>query len=113
VSDIAHGLTLSAIGIGLTFLALGLLILGMTLLARLGRRSARATGQPPGGPDSGPAQPRTAAEEEVAAAVAVALAQLRSIEICRSGLGTGLEDGRGRWWKPVDIRPQSRRRMRE
>jgi hypothetical protein len=37
--------------------------------------------------------------EEIAAAIAVALAHFHSLEICRGDLGVRLEAGRGAWWR--------------
>jgi len=93
-----QGLTISLIGMGLTFAALGLLILVMVLLERLTRHqtvpSATRQTQPVASP---PARPT--ADEDVVAAIVIALAQVRSLDICRSGLGSTLEVGPGPWWR--------------
>jgi sodium pump decarboxylase gamma subunit len=90
-----QGLTISIVGISLTFLALGLLILAMILLERFFR-------------DGKPAEPAEAApeeisvtvqdteDEEIAAVIATALAHRRSIS--QSGLGATLEAGVSPWW---------------
>ena len=97
-----QGLTISVMGLGLTFLALGLLILTMFLLERL----TRSKGQPAGPDEAVPKErspistlDRDTQAEEVAAAIAVALAHFRSLDICRSGLGLRLDAGHGAWWR--------------
>lgn len=100
-----QGLTISVMGMGLTFFALGLLILAMIVLERLFRTSPAGpeTAAPEKEPAAGrPAQPSE--EEEVVAAIAAALVHLRSLDICRSNLGSTLEAGPGAWW----IRGQAR-----
>ena len=98
---IVQGLILSVVGMGLTFLALGILILVMVLLDRLFRDKTETR--------SGEAEPtekaavsslvRDTADEEVVAAIAVALAQVRSLELCEVGLGSTLEQAPSRWWQ--------------
>ena len=93
-----QGLSLSAVGMGMTFAVLGLLILAMVALERIFRtrrlipeeRSAEEA------PASG-SLVRDTQEEEIVAAIAVALAHLRSLDMSRSGLGEALEAGRGPW----------------
>lgn len=93
-----QGLTISLIGMGLTFAALGLLILVMVLLERLTRHqtvpSITGQAQPTVSP---PAHPTT--DENVVAAIVIALAHMRSLDICQSGLGSTLEVGPGPWWR--------------
>ncbi|MCA9974586.1 MAG: OadG family protein [Anaerolineales bacterium] len=89
-----HGLEISVLGLGVTFLALGLLIAGMSLLTRVF----------PAKPDTRVDIPETAVSPEttpvpdpevaVAIATALALAQGR-----RQGqLGALLETDRSPWW---------------
>jgi len=94
-----QGLELSLMGLGLTFAALGLLIGAIILLDRLfpARRSAPEQFQPVE-LTAGSTLTRATEEEEIVAAIAVALAQLRSLEICRSGLGSTLEGEPSPWW---------------
>ena len=97
---IVQGLMISVIGISLTFLALGILILVMVLLDHFFRDDKKV--------DAGQAEPveqaastlptRQAADEEIVAAIAVALAQVRSFELCEAGLGSTLEAPSSRWW---------------
>jgi Na+-transporting methylmalonyl-CoA/oxaloacetate decarboxylase gamma subunit len=95
----------------LLFAAMGLLILAMFLLERLFRtRKLVPDEQELGERETVGRHERDTADEEVAAAIALALAHLRSLEISRSGLGTALEAGRGSWWalghiqqRPLDV----------
>lgn len=41
---------------------------------------------------------RDSTDEEIAAAIFIALAHLYNDELCRSKLGDALTDGRGAWW---------------
>lgn len=84
-------------GMSLTFAALGLLILAMFLLERLTRSKTRPSAAG-GVPKETPLERDTEAEE-IAAAIGVALAHFRSLEICRGDLGVRLEAGHGAWWR--------------
>ncbi len=93
-----QGLGLSVLGMGLTFAALGLLILARFLLERIFRTrrlipEERSSEEMP----AANSLARDTQEEEIAVAIAVALAHLRSLDLCRSGLGEALEAGPGRW----------------
>ena len=88
-----QGLTIGLLWLGLTFAAVGLFILAMVLLKRLFPEAPKAEEQLVTSGLS-PASD----EEEIAAAIAVALSHLWSLEICRGRLGEALEAGRGRWW---------------
>ena len=93
-----QGLSLSALGIGLTFAALGLLILAMAVLERIfrTRRLIPEERSPEEMPVSS-SLARDMREEETVVAIAVALAHLRSLDMSRSGLGEALEAGPGPW----------------
>ena len=98
MNDIWQGLSLSALGISLTFAALGLLILAMYALERIFRTrrlipEERSREEMPVASSSA----RDMQEEETVVAIAVALAHLRSLDMSRSGLGESLEAGRGPW----------------
>lgn len=97
---IVQGLILSVIGISLTFLALGILILVMVLLDRFfsDRKEADSVETKPAEKAAASSLVRDAAEEEAVAAITVALAQLRSLELCQAGLGSTLEQAPGGWW---------------
>lgn len=91
-----QGLTISVVGIGLTFLALGLLILAMILLERFFRDSETPESEaaaPP--PEAAPAAAETR-DEEITAAIATALVYWRSMS--QRGLGATLQAGRSPWW---------------
>ncbi|MBL8055868.1 MAG: hypothetical protein JNK29_04175, partial [Anaerolineales bacterium] len=92
---------LSVQGLGLTFAALGMLILLI-----IGLQRAFAVGSVPA---PAPAPLNTSARdseaEEIAAAICIALSHLRALEICESGLGDALTDGRGPWWQPAADAP--------
>ena len=92
-----QGLMISVVGMGLTFTALGLLVGVMTLLERL-TRSRPAPVLSPQPKTTGSSLARHAEDEEIAAAIAVALVHLQSLDICRSRLGAALENGPGAWW---------------
>jgi sodium pump decarboxylase gamma subunit len=91
---------LSIVGMGLTFMALGILILVMVLLDRFFKDDKKVESA-----EAIPAEraivdtsARETAEEEVVAAIAAALAHLRSLEICEAGLGSTLATPPNRWW---------------
>jgi sodium pump decarboxylase gamma subunit len=87
-----QGLQVSVLGMGLTFAALGLLILAMMALERLFRIHEEA--------DSVEVTAVSPAEEdEVAVAIAVALNYLHARDRDTSDLGANLKAGRGAWWQ--------------
>lgn len=105
-----QGLLISAIGMGLTFAALGLLILAMILLERFAPDQPKRSDNERSEPAESLAVSslaRRSEEEEIAAAIAVALAHLRSLDICQSGLGSTLEAGPGAWWQRGQARQQT------
>jgi sodium pump decarboxylase gamma subunit len=98
LNAIWQGLSLSALGIGLTFAALGLLILAMFMLERIFR--TRRLIPEERSPEEMPVAnslARDTQEEEIVVAIAVALAHLRSLDMRRSELGEALEAGPGPW----------------
>jgi len=98
MNAIEQGLRLSVLGIGLTFAALGLLILAMFTLERIFRTRRLIPGERV--PEMTPVASSLAwdmEEEETVAAIAVALAYLRSLDMSRSELGEALEAGPGPW----------------
>ncbi|GAB4532697.1 MAG: hypothetical protein Kow0063_13630 [Anaerolineae bacterium] len=105
MSAIAQGAILLVVGMTFLFAAMGLLILAMVVLERLFRtRKLVPEEREPGETGAVSRHARDTAEEEVVAAIALALAHLRSLDISRSGLGTALEGGRGSWWTLGQIR---------
>ncbi len=96
-----QGLMISVMGMGTTFAALGLLILTMILLDRFSRLGAQPPVHDEAAPDKkplvSPPAPDTE-DEEIAAAIAVALTYLRAADTYHGHLGVTLEAGRGPWW---------------
>jgi sodium pump decarboxylase gamma subunit len=93
------GVVLLVVGMTVLFAAMGVLILVMVVLERVFRSRPQAPGEQ--GPEETELKGRSRCDtkdEEVVAAIAAALAYLRSLEIGRSGLGKALEVGRGSWW---------------
>lgn len=94
-----EGLGLSLTGISVTFAALGLVVVVMLVLDRIFR--ARPPVSDEKEPEEKPpasALARDTEDEEIVAAIAVALSHLRLLDIRRSGLGATLEDEHGSWW---------------
>jgi Na+-transporting methylmalonyl-CoA/oxaloacetate decarboxylase gamma subunit len=97
VSDLLiRGLEISLIGMGLTFAALGLLIGTMVLLERLFRPASATVEKRPRLPPSPTRE--VSEEEEIAAAIAIALAYFERGESEGNSLGATLELGRSQWW---------------
>lgn len=104
MNNMMQGLNLSITGISLTFAALGILILAMILLERIFRTrrwipEERELEETP----IASTHARDTEDEEIAAAIAVALAHLRSLDVDRSGLGAALEAGHNQWWSMGQI----------
>jgi sodium pump decarboxylase gamma subunit len=116
LGDIAQGLTLSIIGMTVTFAALGLLILSIVVLGRLFRTRPSDSDKKEDLQERQvvSSSARDTEEEEVVAAIAVALAHVHSLDMSRSGLGVTLESGRGPWWAMSQLqgRPKNRRASR-
>jgi sodium pump decarboxylase gamma subunit len=105
LSPILQGIVLLVVGMAFLFVAMGVLILAMVILDRLFRtRKLVPEEKEPGERGAVSRHERDMADEEVVAAVALALAHLRSLDISQSGLGTALEAGRGPWWTMGQIR---------
>lgn len=105
MSAIVQGIVLFVVGMAFLFAAMGVLILAMIVLERLFRtRKLVPEQQEPGEKEAVSRHERDTADEEVVAAIALALAHLRSLDISRSGLGTALEAGHGAWWTMGQIR---------
>jgi sodium pump decarboxylase gamma subunit len=100
LNTILQGVILLVIGMGVLFAAMALLILAMVLLERLFRTRQLVSdeGEPKETSLVVSTLARDAEDEEIVAAIAVALAYLRSLEISQSGLGTALEAGHSSWW---------------
>lgn len=84
-----QGLTLSVLGLGLTFAGLGLLVGVMVLLGMIFQVKKTE-------PES--AVPADTRDDEIAAAITTALMILRARELPAKNLGAALENGTGHWW---------------
>lgn len=100
-----QGVSVSVIGITLTFLALGLLILAMVVLERVFRSTPSEVLAPATALDSAAGQGDAPAEE--VAAIAVALAVVQSSSGRGDGLGAALGEDRSPWWS-ARVRAQRR-----
>lgn len=93
LAELQHGVIIAALGMGLVFLALGLLIVAMWALERAFRPAPQGTPEPVQGP--------TPTE---LAAITAAVAHLRAEpvpgrRIGGASLGAGLGAPPGRWWE--------------
>jgi len=94
VTLIQQGLLISLLGLLLTFLALGILILTIIILQRL------FSPAPASSPTEEPDDPGlSGGEGELAAVIAAALLLLRTQDRHSAALGSTLEHGPGRWWQ--------------
>ncbi len=103
-----QGLMISVMGMGTTFAALGLLILTMVLLDYFfgAQPPVHDEATPAKKPLVSPPAPDTE-DEEIAAAIAVALTYLRTADTYHGHLGATLEAGRGPWWAMGQTRQRS------
>ena len=109
MSEITQGAIVSVLGLSITFAALTFIIAVISLLTRLFQPKPDAEEEI----ESVAAiveQPGASEEEEVAAAIAVALSLIRSADH-RQPLGAALESGRGAWWQSNRARPIIRRKL--
>jgi Na+-transporting methylmalonyl-CoA/oxaloacetate decarboxylase gamma subunit len=95
-----QGLSIMVMGLSITFLALGLFIGVILVLERFfpPKASAEEVQEEIEERPASSSMDRDTTAEEIAAAIAIALAHLYSYELCRSDLGISLESGRGPWW---------------
>ncbi len=108
MNELSQAITIGLLGMGLTLAVLALLLLVIFALNRLlSAQSVTAHETQAARPASSAvrASERELEEEEVAVAIAIALSHLRSLDICRAGLGARLEAGHGRWWSPTSLKP--------
>ena len=97
MNNIGQGFAIMIMGLGITFTALGLFIGLILLLERIFPPKLEAEEEVEVWPAISQME-RDTTEEEIAAAIAIALAHLYSYELCRSDLGIDLESGHGPWW---------------
>lgn len=96
---IMQGVILLVVGMVVLFAAMALLILAMVLLERLFRTPPLASDErESSGEEAFGSLARGTEHEEVVAAIAVALAHLRSTGSGMGELGAALEAGHGPWW---------------
>ena len=93
-----QGLTISIVGLGLTFFSLGLLVLVTTILERLTRREPSQSTDLERGITIQAGAQSTKEDDEVAAAIAVALAHCQASDTCPNSLGASLGSSRSLWW---------------
>jgi Na+-transporting methylmalonyl-CoA/oxaloacetate decarboxylase gamma subunit len=97
MENLPQGFAILVMGLAITFAALAIFIGVITLLNRF---------FPPGQESEEEVEEREfvgslerdTTDEEIAAAIVIALSQLYSYEICRSDLGISLETGHSQWW---------------
>lgn len=94
---IQQGLWISVVGFGLLFVFMGLITLMMILLERLTRHSTQPSRQDRTTIQAGSVA-KSGENEEIAAAIAVAIAHFRAQDSSRSNLGSTLESGHRHWW---------------
>jgi Na+-transporting methylmalonyl-CoA/oxaloacetate decarboxylase gamma subunit len=102
LSEIMQGLSISIIGLLITFFALGVFILLMIVLQRLFPPKAKAReeeaehAEPVIQIELDQASSHMDRDREVAAAIAAAVSYFQAVN--QPSLGANLEGGRGRWW---------------
>lgn len=91
--------SLSELGSGSTFTTLGLLVVATVILERVWRTQRIIPNEQPlvKIPTHKMLEQETE-DEEIVAAIAIALAQLQSLDRCRDGLGATLKNGHSPWW---------------
>ncbi len=99
-SDLVWGLSITVVGLAVTFSALAIFIGIILLLKRFFplKNSKEEAQEEIEERTVYSSMDRDNTEEEIVAAISIALAHLYSYELCRSDLGISLESGRGPWW---------------
>ncbi len=95
MNEILQGLQISVLGFVITFTALLLVVLVIMLLTRIFPSEPEAENET----NVEPAVIHDTEDEEVAAAIAIALSRLQLGARGRNVLGAALEIGHGAWWK--------------
>lgn len=113
-----EGLTISAFGLSITFLALGIFIFVMIGLQKLFPHKPVSVAKSTAGETTMTRMDETVSAVESSeqvteeiAAIAAAIAHLRALG--QSSLGTSLEAGRGPWWVKNRLAADKRGRMRK
>ena len=111
MSDLLEqGLWISVIGLSILFIAMGLLFVLMMLLERLTRGRTQPVIQKEAPLNRDTTALEQAKKDEIAAAIAVAVAYLRAQDRGKSSLGSTLEAGPGQWWLLGRVQQAPRRR---
>ncbi len=97
MENLSQGFAILVMGLAITFAALAIFIGVITLLNRIFPPKPEAEGVVVERKFVGSLE-RDSTDEEIAAAIVIALSQLYSYEICRSDLGISLERGHSPWW---------------
>jgi sodium pump decarboxylase gamma subunit len=101
MSNVSQGLAIMLMGLGITFTALGIFIGVMLVLQKLFPAEVEGAEEPeePAEQDKTvSAMVRDTSEDEIAAAITLALAHLYAREAYPDNLGKSLEAGSGPWW---------------
>lgn len=100
MNNLGQGIAIMIMGLGITFTALGLFIGLILLLEYLfpPKPKTEMAAEEFQTRSAVSHLKRDTTDEEIAAAIAIALAHLYSYELCRSNLGVDLEKGRSPWW---------------
>jgi Na+-transporting methylmalonyl-CoA/oxaloacetate decarboxylase gamma subunit len=96
MDPITQGLSLSAVGLTLSFLSMGLFILTIVVLQRIFPPKQHTDDKEEGGEIPAVTTQATDEEGQVVAAIAVAVSYARSKG--QSQLGQSLQGGRSSWW---------------
>lgn len=103
-SEVLRGLEISVVSLVVLFGAMAILVLVISLLERSTRGNGGIAEAGPGPAETGTGTPADVTgapvdeDERMVAAIAVALARMRSLGMSQSGLGKGLESAPGTWW---------------
>ena len=107
-----EGLTLSSIGIAVTFTALALIVLLIVVLRALFPARAADGAQARGEANPVTRAPAEAVDPKVAAAIAAALEHAKRKGSSAGNLGQALESGPGPWWRRRTDEPRARKGRR-
>lgn len=107
-----EGLTLSSIGLAVTFTALALIVLLIMILRALFPSRAAGDAQPQTEPRAIASLPTEAVDPKVAAAIASAIEHVKRDRSPSGNLGRALKSGPGPWWRRRSGEPRARVRRR-
>lgn len=98
MENLPQGFAILLMGLGITFAALAIFIGVIVLLNRLFPPGQELENEEVEASEFVGSLERDTTDEEVAAAIVIALSQLYAYEVCRSDLGNTLEAGHNQWW---------------